>query len=75
MTCPGFCDEVIHLFLAEDLAKSETAHEDSEVITLLKRPLPECLRMIAAGEIVDSKTICALFLADRLVRARPKRSH
>jgi ADP-ribose pyrophosphatase len=69
-TTPGFTDEVVHLYLAEDLTPSQSAHEPSEVITVLRRPLSDCLDMIARGEILDAKSICALFLADRLVRAR-----
>lgn len=69
-TTPGFADEVIHLYLGEDLTESTTDHEPSEVITLLRRPLADCLKMIAAGEIVDAKTICALFLADQHVKRR-----
>ena len=71
-TTPGFSDEVIHLFLAEDLLPSVTNHEPSEVITLLRRPLASCLEMIAAGEIVDAKTICALFLTDHHLRRRAR---
>lgn len=71
---PGFADEVIHIYLAEELSPAETAHEASEVITLFRRPLEECLSMIATGEIVDSKSICALFLADRFIRARGQAS-
>jgi len=71
VSTPGFSDEVIHLFLAEDLRPADTAHEADEVITLLRRPLPDCLAMIASGEIVDAKSICGLFLADRLLRERP----
>ena len=70
VTTPGFTDEVIHLFLAEDLTPAATAHESDEVITLLRRPLATCLEMIEKGEITDAKSICALFLADRLVRSR-----
>jgi ADP-ribose pyrophosphatase len=70
VTTPGFTDEVIHLFLAEELAPAATAHGADEVITLLRRPLSECLAMIARGEITDAKSICALFLADREVKAR-----
>ena len=70
LTTPGFTDEVIHLFLAEELRPAETAHEPSEVITLLRRPMAECLSMIERGEIVDGKSVCALFLADRHVRGR-----
>lgn len=70
LTTPGFTNEVIHLYLAEDLRPARTAHEQSEVITLLERPLTETLAMIASGEIRDAKSICALFLADRMVRGR-----
>lgn len=70
VTAPGFTDEVIHLFLAEELRPAQTAHEESEVITLLRRPLGDCLEMISQGEIIDAKSICALFMADRLVSSR-----
>ena len=70
VTTPGFTDEVIHLYLAEKLSPAATAHEADEVITLLRRPLSDCLDMIAAGEITDAKSICALFMADRYLRAR-----
>lgn len=70
VTTPGFTDEVIHLYLAEDLRASRTAHEPSEVITLVRRPLADCIEMIEAGTITDAKSVCALFLAERRVRAR-----
>src|SRR5437867_2730569 len=70
VTTPGFTDEVIHLFLAEELRPASTSHERDEVITLLRRPLGECLSMIAREEITDAKSICALFLADMLLRGR-----
>src|SRR5262245_64581773 len=70
VTTPGFTDEVIHLYLAEDLALAASAHEPDEVMTLLQRPLAEALAMIARGEITDGKSICALFLADRLIGGR-----
>ena len=70
VTTPGFTDEVIHLYLAEDLSPAASRHEPDEVITLLRRPLHETLAMIARGEITDAKSICALFLADRTLRER-----
>jgi len=69
VTTPGFTNEVIHLYLAEELTPAQTAHEACEVISLLRRPLGECLAMIARGEITDAKSICALFLAERHVRS------
>ena len=63
-TTPGFTDERIHLFLAQDLSEEAHAREDDEVITEIARPpLREALGMIRRGEIVDSKSICGLHLA------------
>jgi ADP-ribose pyrophosphatase len=63
-TTPGFTDERIHLFLAQDLREEAHAREHDEVIAEVARPpLREALGMIRRGEIVDSKTICGLHLA------------
>lgn len=64
VTCPGFCDEVIHLFLATGLQKVPTQRGEDEVIeSVLALPLASALEMIDAGEIRDAKTIAALFHA------------
>ena len=63
-TTPGFCDERIHLFLARNL--EDVGHErgDDEVIDEVRSvPLDEAIAMIRRGEIVDAKTIAALYLA------------
>jgi ADP-ribose pyrophosphatase len=70
VTTPGFTDEVIHLFLAEELQPAAISHESCEVISLLRRSMESCLAMIEGGEITDAKSICALFLADRRLRSR-----
>ena len=63
-TTPGFCDERIHLFLAEQLTTDAHAHEADEVIAEIARiPLVEALGRIRTGEIVDGKTIAGLHLA------------
>jgi ADP-ribose pyrophosphatase len=65
LTTPGFTDECIHLFCAYDLEPGETAHEPSELIEIHEVRLPEALVMIDRGEIIDSKTIAALFHTTR----------
>ncbi|MEO6027694.1 MAG: NUDIX hydrolase [Candidatus Binatia bacterium] len=71
VTCPGFCDEVIHLFLATDLHTVPNALEADEVIdTVVTVPLPEALDMIRRGEIRDAKTIAALLQADLRIGSR-----
>jgi len=64
VTCPGFCDEVIHLFVATELRKVPTALEANEVIdTVRSVPLAQAMEMVRSGEIRDAKTIAALVQA------------
>ena len=70
VTTPGFTDERIHLFLAEELSQGEQALEEHEVLTVTRVPLQEALAMIYRGEIQDAKTIAALFLAAEHLRRR-----
>jgi len=68
-TTPGFCTERIHLFLARGLERVEHAREDDEVISEVREvALDEALAMIRRGEIVDGKTIAALYLAADALR-------
>lgn len=61
-TAPGFCTETMHMFRATDLEKTQQDLEDDEEVEVRTVPLPEALRMIRAGTIVDAKTIVGLML-------------
>ncbi|MGH8527779.1 MAG: NUDIX hydrolase, partial [Gammaproteobacteria bacterium] len=67
-TTPGFIDEYIHAFLATGLTRGAPSPEADEFIQPESHTLQGGLRMIDRGEIVDAKTIIALFMADRLIR-------
>ena len=69
LTTPGFTDERIHLFCAYDLVAGPPRPEAHEVLRSEVVALERALAMIERGEIVDGKSIAALFLADR--RGRP----
>ncbi len=56
----GFCNERIHLFIASDLNKTETALEPDEFIEPIILSLNQALEMIETGRIVDAKTQIAL---------------
>jgi len=62
-TTPGFTDEVIHLYVARDLIPVEQRLDADEVLTVERLPFRRAIDLIRLGEIVDSKTICALMLA------------
>lgn len=59
-TTPGFTNEVIHLFLAEQLAAGDIDRDPDEFITVQTLPFSRALDMVRTGEIVDCKTVAAL---------------
>lgn len=68
-TTPGFTDEFIHLFLAEDLRPGVTAFDHDEFIESVELPLSAALEAIRTGEITDAKTVaCLLYASTFLLR-------
>ncbi|HOJ02557.1 MAG TPA: NUDIX hydrolase [Bacteroidota bacterium] len=64
LSTPGFCSEVLHIFLARELHAGEQALEPGEEsIRVLRVPLSEALAMCGDGRITDGKTITGLTLA------------
>jgi ADP-ribose pyrophosphatase len=59
-TTPGFCDEKLFLYLAQDLRPCPKAHEDDEEIEIVRYSLDELRELIRAGKIVDAKTIIGI---------------
>jgi ADP-ribose pyrophosphatase len=69
VTIPSFCDERIDLFLARDLSPSTAQLDFDEVIMLDRIDLEQALGMVAAGEIIDAKTIAALHHAHSFLKS------
>ncbi|CAN5852489.1 NUDIX hydrolase [soil metagenome] len=63
LTTPGFTDERIHLFLAEELRPGTSAPDHDEFIELVHMPLSEAIRLVQTEEIVDAKSICTILFA------------
>jgi ADP-ribose pyrophosphatase len=59
-SAPGFCDEYLHLFLAEDLIASRLPADDDEGIDVISLSLPEALQKIEQGQIIDAKSIAGI---------------
>jgi len=67
-TTPGFTDERIHLFVAEELTAGAWAREADEFLELVPMPLSAALAMVERGDIQDAKTALALLYVARFVR-------
>jgi len=63
VTIPSFCDERIELYLARELSAGAGVLDHDEVIRVSRMPLAETFAMIQRGEIVDAKSIAALYRA------------
>jgi ADP-ribose pyrophosphatase len=59
-TTPGFSDEKLYLYKAEELAFVGEHPDDGEFIQALEISVPEIMLKIKSGEINDAKTICAI---------------
>ena len=59
-TTVAFCNEMVDVYLAEDLVPGEQHLDDAEDIRLEKYTLDELLDKIYAGVIQDAKTVAAI---------------
>lgn len=62
-TSPGFCNEVIHLYVAKGLSKGEIHWDEDEYVEVERYTFDELLQRISEEKIKDSKTLSALLLA------------
>ena len=53
---PGYCDEIIWLYLATDLSYGEQDTDPDEFLEVYKMPLEKAVEMVMQGEIKDAKT-------------------
>ena len=70
LSSPAILDEIIYLFLAEDLSFGETDPDDDEFIDVVRVPLGELCAAIADGRVTDGKTQAAVLKADYILRGR-----
>lgn len=62
-TTPGFCDEVLHVYLAENLTAGEPSREEGEEdMQVVEFTLDEIKEKIREGKIVDGKTISGIMM-------------
>jgi len=66
-TAPGFADERMRLYLAQDLRPGRLNPDEDEELQTFRLNLRDAARAAAEGRFQDAKTIAGLLLADRLL--------
>lgn len=57
---PGYCGEIIYMYLAEGLSFGEMNPDEDEFLEVERIPLETAVQQILSGEIVDAKTQAAV---------------
>ena len=65
---PGYCGEVIYMYLATGLSFGETDPDEDEFLNVKKIPLEKAVDMIMKGEIKDAKTQTAILKVERMLQ-------
>lgn len=67
-TAPGFCSELMHLYLASDLTDAPGHADEDEELEPSWMTLADALAAIDDGRIMDAKTIAGVGWLDRRLR-------
>lgn len=57
---PGFCNEVLHIYLARDLRHGEQHLDEDEFLSVERTTLDELTDRVMSGELEDAKTVVAV---------------
>ena len=63
----GFSDEIMGLYLAEDLVQTTSNKDEDEFLELIPTSLNKAVEMVWKGKITDVKTIIGILWAERLL--------
>jgi ADP-ribose pyrophosphatase len=70
LPCPGYSDEVIHLFLARDLSRLRqppSGDDDEDMEVLLMEPAELDAALASGDEALDGKSVTAWFRAKQML--------
>ena len=57
LASPGFCDEALHMYLAQDLTRKGQHLDEDEFLDVVTMPFDELVRQVMDGTITDGKTV------------------
>ena len=64
---PGYCGEIIRMYLARELTFGETRLDEDEFLNLERVPFGQLVEQVLSGEIKDAKTIALVLKAKLLL--------
>ena len=64
----AYCSEIIYLFAAVGLKKTQQKLDDGEFLEIEKLPVEKAVEMVMNGEISDAKTVALVLKIDALKR-------
>lgn len=64
---PGISDEMMHLYLAEELTPASLPGDEDEAIELIPMPLAELITMAQDGRLQDAKSIVGILRVAHLL--------
>ena len=67
---PGYSQEILHVFLAQELQKTVQKMDDDENVEVVPMPLHRAVDLVLKGEIRDAKTIAALLVTHYVLTNR-----
>ncbi len=62
---PGYCNEFMYFFLAQDLVYEPLKPDDDEFIEVIPTSFAQADKLIKSGEIVDAKTVLGIMLTQK----------
>lgn len=64
---PGYCGEVLHLYIARDLRQGDVHPDEDEFLEVERLPLRDLVDQVMAGRVPDAKTAALLLMGQRLL--------
>jgi ADP-ribose pyrophosphatase len=61
-SAPGFCTELMHLYIARGLSPAQADGDDDEILKPVRMSLDAALKLIRTRKIRDAKTIAGLLI-------------
>lgn len=63
----GYADEVIHIFMAENLQQEDKPSSTEEFLEVKKMPFSAVTELVKSQQITDVKTLAAYFWAEKIL--------